>query len=93
MSDHIKRVNDKICEFLSLMPLHSLRTKDNNMFWNTTESLESRKKYVLEYEKKDKRIEFSILEWQTRKEVLKIELQPGNNPLNLNQILYLREYL
>ncbi len=62
------------------------------MFWTTAVSLESRKKYILGYEKKE-RIEFTITEFETKKEFLKIDLQPGNNPMSLNQILYLREHL
>jgi len=92
MLEHITRINNKLCPLLKLHSLHPLKTKESNLFWTTALCVESSKRYILEYEKKEK-IQFTIIELQTKKEVLKIDLQSASNPLSLNQILYTREHL
>jgi len=92
MLEVITRINNKLCPLLNLHPLHPLKTKESNLFWTTAVCVESSKKYVLGYEKKE-RIEFTITEFETKKEFLKIDLQSQSNPLSLNQILYLRDNL
>jgi len=89
MNEHIFRVNEKICTVLGVFPLHRLKSKEN-LFWNTVET--NGKQYTFEYVQKEK-IQFTIIEWQSKKVLFDLELNSMTNPMSLNQILKIRETL
>jgi hypothetical protein len=74
---------------LGVVPFHRLKSKEN-LFWNTIQNPLNSKQYTFEYVQEEK-IQFKIIEWQSKKVLFDLKLNSLRDPLSLNQILKIKE--